>query len=483
MKLTAVWSRPLDEGIRQVRLGAPSGRRYRWFVDMDGVLVDLAAGVAGNREHRNWKDPDATAEAIVRNGGDPTDPKDVIAFYAGLPKTREADALWQAIHDTSPQSVQLLTSIPPGRYKLAGLDEAKLEWAVANLDPTPNDVLVVPHRGKGGYASPDAVLVDDSTWNTEEWQRRGGVPILHQTGDLRSTLAAVANPDGQLGFEVDDDDTLGGVPTDLPQYRRGGGRDIQFARYEHNNIARRLSLRVAKVPFNDGSNEEVEIWGVYGVKEDVQKELIGLFKKHGTGAAGVDAFLDTAAGVIARYVDKYADDARPELICVPESSSSIATRFAAAVASKTGIQRTYVWAKNRDPAQIQINRHGAAQYAATKSSHAGDSTKRALNPFRRDLAGAARYQWSPEEVMKLWHAKAARWATGEVKTKDLDPFIRRGNMFNLFQPPAEFPQDLDGRAALIVDDVATFNTTITDVARTLYDRGCSIAFGSVLWLL
>jgi len=482
MKLTHL-IRPLHEGIWPV-YGGGNGGEYSVYVDLDGVLVDLNAGITRSGSKVHWKNPEAISDAIAKLGGDPLNYDDVAKFYSELPKTPEADAIWSAASKTA-KRLFILSAKPPSKYSdilnIEAVDDGKYNWVLNNLDPSPDDIHIVRHGDKSKFAKTSSdVLVDDDYHNISGWRQAGGSAIVHIHGSARGTLSGLANPSGKMDVEIDMDDNEG-FSTDLKQFK-GGGQAGGFARYSLNGSDYHMTTRAV-------GNDEDGLWllAVYSVNDKIQKDLIDAMKSGELKQKHLQKFLDQSAEAISSFFSRGGKlNHTPDIIVVPESSSRLTELFAKAISNSLSTSPDIItMPKNRDPNTIKINIDGATQFAKTKTAHAQDKSKRMLNPSRRELPkdDIRRYEWSASDVVKKWRQDVILWASGKKKSHDLDQFIRR-NLSGLYLPPDGFNGRLAGKKPLIVDDVSTFHTTMADIAKSLYETDIvSAPFGAVLWMM
>lgn len=474
--------RAILEGMWPVYKGTPNADvSYKFYVDMDGVLVDLEAALRG-RSKKRWKSPDAIIEAL---GPSPT-PETIYNFWMTMPKTRECDAVWSAAYERSNSDCTLLTVVPDigieGADKI--IKKAKFDWARANLSPVPKQFVGVEHGTKQVYAKgPQTVLIDDDTSNISRWRAAGGSGVLHIRGSTASTMSGINHPEGQIGLNINMA-SQEGVPTAL-QTSKSGGR--KHSKFRLNGIDYHMSVRNVTIPTFDANNElelgernSIDLLAVYQARDKTVNEVVKLLK-HNLHAPQVQDFLNQSADAIAAYARSHKWS-KVDNIIVPESSSGLATAFAQAISAKMGISSIIPWPKTKTQGGIKINRTGAAQYAATMNAKVGST--RQLNPFRRTLSrdDPARYQWTTDDVVRMWQYKADQLASGEKQMKQMDKYIRRGNLINLHQAPAGAEALVHKKVNMIVDDVSTQQTTVRDIARTLIKLGSGAEVGCVLWL-
>jgi len=167
---------------------------YTIFCDMDGVLVDFLRGVRETLGH-SWDDP------IYRGPEGKERRNKIIAshshWWATLPPERDFDQLWGFIKNFNPH---ILTAYAEWDEKNSR--EGKWIWNKKHTH-VPHDRFHCVLRESKKYFAKDHdgshfgrpnVLIDDFPQNIEEWEKSGGIGILHK--DATSTIAKLK----QLGF-------------------------------------------------------------------------------------------------------------------------------------------------------------------------------------------------------------------------------------------------------------------------------------------
>ena len=137
------------------------------YLDMDGVLVDLVAGMRKEynlpeREILDWELPKTYPG--LPNGYLSVLPA---TFWAALPKTKWCDALINYLY---PQTFVLLTHAIT-RASMIG----KVEWVHFHLGSRP--IAFSAQKGEHIGECSD-VLIDDKDGNIEAWVKAGGIGIL-----------------------------------------------------------------------------------------------------------------------------------------------------------------------------------------------------------------------------------------------------------------------------------------------------------------
>jgi hypothetical protein len=196
------------EAIFPVSRGQLQDKPYNVFVDLDGVLTDLASGVSktadGTPNKISWKKPSALVAALDNS----SNYDQVLHFYVNLPKTKECDKIWAAANELGASGkVTILTASPKDNMiNQDAVRDGKITWCKANLNPRPSEVLVVPHGKKasaiGRQLTEFDVLIDDSDNNIKQWIEAGGTAIPHIPGNPNTTIRNLKTP-GKLGVEID----------------------------------------------------------------------------------------------------------------------------------------------------------------------------------------------------------------------------------------------------------------------------------------
>ena len=173
---------------------------YQIYCDMDGVLVDLEAGIEETLVFADIED-DAKEQAIqVVNSGmlwqtlqqDPRFSKgaqaifDILskgteaereAWWANLPPRGDMPVLWNHIYNYNPKPIIL--SAP---WTIDGIvDEAcvrgKERWIRNSLPSQPQDIIITPN--KKVHADRRHILIDDMDKYVERWREAKGIAIQH----------------------------------------------------------------------------------------------------------------------------------------------------------------------------------------------------------------------------------------------------------------------------------------------------------------
>lgn len=151
------------------------------YVDLDNVIADFdryAYQVAGIPPTGGVYTPEQWASIT----GNPR-------LYRDLKKTFYADQLLKYCADFARQehfNLLFLTAVPKNNdIHWAFYD--KVMWCLANFPEIP--VHFGPYSvDKHLHCKPGDILIDDRLSNIEAWREAGGIGILHQTGNLNTTV-------------------------------------------------------------------------------------------------------------------------------------------------------------------------------------------------------------------------------------------------------------------------------------------------------
>ena len=149
---------------------------YKFYVDMDGVLVDFISQLEIGLGFRMDK---------PRYAADPEYRKmmwKAVDAYEG--------ALWA---DAAPLDIDLLKHLPNATILSSfgsrkRVIKQKMDW-LAKHNITIDTILVSSGVKKARYACDRCVLIDDTPRVIEHWKSAGGIPILHTS--LEATLREV----------------------------------------------------------------------------------------------------------------------------------------------------------------------------------------------------------------------------------------------------------------------------------------------------
>lgn len=182
------------------RAGTPT--RYRVYCDLDGVLVDFAAGIRHLYPHHSHAIVcSQSVDALHR----PTMWERVSAhgdFFGSLPWLPQGQRLWQALQPLQPD---ILTGVPGS---VQGSSRQKFRWCQRELGVAVQhvDQSSLPHAlvspaarqavcrvitcwsaRKHVQSGPNAVLIDDRIDLKAAWEAKGGI-FVHHTGCADTTL-------------------------------------------------------------------------------------------------------------------------------------------------------------------------------------------------------------------------------------------------------------------------------------------------------
>ena len=198
------------------------GVQYQIYCDMDGVIADFNTGVVlkmneylsfaadgGHIESKSLRKgitkvlkafgqdfrvpmgSDIDAVKLLKRLKYSVVVQDPGQFFYSLPKLVDGtDMLWPFI--TSLGITVNILSAPINSTKGMPADQGKRMWVQENLSPQPVEVVIVPAVEKQNYAVSSTgtpnILIDDKEETILEWNARGGLGILHVTGNSQQTI-------------------------------------------------------------------------------------------------------------------------------------------------------------------------------------------------------------------------------------------------------------------------------------------------------
>jgi len=147
------------------------------YLDLDGCLADFDRGFflkAGEDAHV-FEQREGSEKFWKTIYSYPT-------FFSDLPLFSYSLAFWNFLHKLTPH-VTILSA--PSKFDTERCVAEKKEWVLKHF---PNNPPALYERRKHIYANPDSILIDDTQAKISEWRKAGGIGILHNSKDLKSTL-------------------------------------------------------------------------------------------------------------------------------------------------------------------------------------------------------------------------------------------------------------------------------------------------------
>jgi hypothetical protein len=146
-------------------------KKYKIFVDLDGVIVDWEKGfteLSPNKTYEEFKAEDKTSDAwrIIH--------KAKSDWWANLSWLPEGKELWKYIKKYNPT---ILSS--PGKSNVEIVTKGKIEWIKRELG---EDINYIIERDKHKYAKDKkTILIDDDKKKIDKWKLNGGTGILFKS--------------------------------------------------------------------------------------------------------------------------------------------------------------------------------------------------------------------------------------------------------------------------------------------------------------
>lgn len=141
--------------------------QYKFYCDMDGVIVDFDKGffdISGRKADSISKKQFWKLFYILIKGKE-------VEYWANLPWTSDGKQLWSYIKKYKPT---ILTA-PPSKHA----EEGKTEWVNKEIGSV--DIIFKQAKDKAEYAKDYSILIDDKESTIQSWNQRGGVGILHKS--------------------------------------------------------------------------------------------------------------------------------------------------------------------------------------------------------------------------------------------------------------------------------------------------------------
>jgi len=148
------------------------------YVDMDGVLVDLASNIERTLDivldtrfrHSTERNPEVH-EALCAIYDDDSS----FELFRTAPKMPGSDILWEylCLH-TEPKILSSTGPLYPDRIR-----EEKIQWIKEHLGDSVSVNTVTETHYKALFVEPNAILIDDQPAALDPWCNAGGVGILH----------------------------------------------------------------------------------------------------------------------------------------------------------------------------------------------------------------------------------------------------------------------------------------------------------------
>jgi len=155
----------------------------RFFVDLDGTLVDFKGSVQMLGEDVHG-DQTAMWDAIA------SAPK----FWRSLPWLPDGQELWKELEPLRPV---VLTGLPSHNTLRKRAEDQKRAWCREHLGPSV-EVICVASKDKARYSGLGHVLVDDDQRHRDAWEKHGGHFVTR--ADVKTTMQAVQAANASVGL-------------------------------------------------------------------------------------------------------------------------------------------------------------------------------------------------------------------------------------------------------------------------------------------
>ena len=155
------------------------------YVDMDGVLADFYSPFNQMAGVSSWKD--ASKDTVSKVLIDITKRDD---FWINLDVLSDVPSIMLAIKTLFNGEYKILSKALAGDKRVVA---QKKQWVQNNLQPQPNEVIIMPATADKGMYAKQAdgtanILIDDFGYNIKKWKSAGGIGIQHTNGTVNSTV-------------------------------------------------------------------------------------------------------------------------------------------------------------------------------------------------------------------------------------------------------------------------------------------------------
>lgn len=145
------------------------------YVDMDGVLADFDRGFQeiSGLSHDAVSDEELWA-AIEAYGK--------VKFFSGLPWMDGGKELWNFVTQNF-LHIKILSALGKSDKTNKQSTQGKTAWLRHHLPNLHSDdiILVENKHRKRHYSKPGDIIIDDTPVVIQEWDKKGGIGILHRT--------------------------------------------------------------------------------------------------------------------------------------------------------------------------------------------------------------------------------------------------------------------------------------------------------------
>jgi len=139
-------------------------KKYKYYCDLDGVLVDFNKGylkLTGVKLDGTFRKDTGFWDPINKAGR---------PFWANLEWMNDGKQLWSYIKKHNPKILSA-----PSREDSSRV--GKFDWVRRELPGV--DLILRTMKHKKDFAEPNAILIDDNGDNIKNWVNAGGIGILH----------------------------------------------------------------------------------------------------------------------------------------------------------------------------------------------------------------------------------------------------------------------------------------------------------------
>lgn len=146
------------------------------YCDMDGVLADFDRGFFDITGLNTDNITDEVLWQKIASYGK-------IKFFSELPLMPEAKEMWNFINQNF-LDVKILSACGKSDKDDGQTTKGKTAWLLHHLPSLRSkDIILVPNKHKKRhYSKSGDIIIDDTPVVIQEWIKKGGIGILHETG-------------------------------------------------------------------------------------------------------------------------------------------------------------------------------------------------------------------------------------------------------------------------------------------------------------
>lgn len=145
------------------------------YVDMDGVIADFDRGYFELTGKTSESTPDEDLWRDIERHGKSK-------FFSELPWMTDGKTLWEFVINNF-LKIKILTALGKSDAVDGQTTKGKRAWLLHNIPAlTDSDIIMVVNKHKKRhYSTPESIIIDDTPVVIQEWNKKGGIGILHKS--------------------------------------------------------------------------------------------------------------------------------------------------------------------------------------------------------------------------------------------------------------------------------------------------------------